>query len=984
MLTDQAALRIAPKDAGLDDSMPNDSRHRTSGIGGQEQARADAVAAVEELIFGPFRLVPARKLLLEADRPCKLGSRALDLLTVLAGRAGEVVTREELIAQVWPGTFVEDNNLRVQMAALRRVLGDGRDGRNYIRNIAGQGYRFVADVRRHGTATDAVPPGAAAARHSLTRIVGRDTALAALAADMRAHRLVTVCGPGGIGKTTVATALADGLVPGLADQACLVELASLADPALVASAVASSLGLPVLSQDPLPALVAWLRDRRLLLVLDNCEHVIDATALLVEAVLAGAPGIRVLATSREPLRARGEWVMRLPALDVPPAGIALTAAAAMAFPAVQLFVDRAAAAGLGSFALTDADAPLAAEICRRLDGMPLALELAAARVDGLGLARIASGLDDRLRLLTRGRRTALGRHQTLRAALDWSYDILSERDQVVFERLALFAGGFDLDAAIAVASCPRIDGPEVAEAVFDLTAKSLLAFDAGGEVVRYRLLELTGAYALDKLRARDGFAAAAARHAAHVLAVLGRAERDVAALSRADWLAVYGPQVDDVRAAIGQARSADDAAAIALTAAAVPLWTELALFDECRKAAGQALADRAAIMRNPSAEMQLCLALGLAMMMTHAGALGDILAAFDRALMLARALDDADYQARILWATWLGQVHAGRHRVALGLAHDLARAAAGTADAAVADRLIGDSLHCLGDQPAARDHLERAVVRLAGPQARSQLVRFYFDQQVMAQATLAHVLWLQGFPDRAMRMAEAAAARARGLDHANSCCAALGYATCRIALLTGDLDAAARAIDELFDLSRRHAIDIWSDWANCFHAGLLARRGALASGLDVMRSTLARYAEPRFLYFFAGLADVAEMLGAAGEGGWALGVIEDTIRRVGQSDERWCVPEFLRIRGQLMAQAGTGSSGEAEGLLVQAIAMARDQGALSWELRAATSLARIRADQGRTAEARDLLAPVHARFTEGFDTADVKRAATLLAALRSA
>ncbi len=943
-----------------------------------------AVTGADELVFGSFRLLPARKVLLEADEPCKLGSRALDLLTALADRAGEIVTKDELIAKVWPGTFVEDNNLRVQMAALRKVLGDGQGGRRYIQNVAGRGYCFVADVVKRGTGP--VPVAAPAAPPRLSRIVGREQVLQALKAEIGAHRLVTISGPGGIGKTTVAQALADDVAAGFAQGTCLVELAALADPRLVATAVASALGLPVLSDDPLPALVAFLRDRRLLIVLDNCEHVIDAAAVLAETVLKGAPEIRIVATSREPLRAEGEWVLRLPALDVPQAAEGLTAEAALGFSAVRLFVDRAMAAGLDSFVLTDADVPVVVEICRRLDGMPLALELAAARVDALGLARIASGLDDRLRLLTRGRRTALTRHQTLRATLDWSYDILSERDRVIFERLALFAGGFDLDAAVAVATCPRLDADDVSEAVFDLAAKSLLAFDAAGEVVRYRLLELTGAYALEKLRARGTLAASAARHAAHVLAALARAERDVAVLPRADWLVLHGPQIDDVRSALSHAWASPGLAptAIALTAAAVPLWTELALFDECRKAAERALEGAGAPDREPRADMQLHLALGLAWMMTHIGTLAGILAAFERALAIATASGDVDYQARILWGIWLGQVHAGRHEVALDLARRLSGIVAGTADAAVADRLIGDSLHCLGHQAPARDHLQAAVSGLARADARAHLVRFYFDQQVMAQATLAHVLWLQGFPDQAMALAEETAARARGLDHVNSRCAALGYATCRIALLNGDLDTAAFHIDELLGLSRRHAIDIWSDWANCFRAGLLARQGALAAGLDVMRTTLARYAEPRFLYFFAGLADVAEMLGAAGEGAWALGVIEDTIRRVAGSDERWCVPEFLRIRGQLLAQAGTGAPGEAEGLMVQAIAMAREQGALSWELRAATSLAGLWQAEGRGPEALALLAAVYARFTEGHETADLKRAAALLAALRPA
>jgi len=919
--------------------------------------------------FGPFELLPDRKMLLEGGRPCKIGSRALDLLTVLATSAGEVLSKDELIARVWPGIFVDENNLRVHIVALRKILGEGRGGARYIANVVGRGYCFVATVTPADIPAAApVPAPAPAARPApdlpqrLTRIVGRDDTLRELAGQLGRQRLVTIVGPGGIGKTTVALALGEASAADYDDGVRLVELAPLTDPGLVPSTLATALGLPVLSGDPLPNLVAFLRDRRMLILLDNCEHVIDAAAILAEALLRGAPDIRILATSREPLRAEGEAVLRLRALDMPPEGPAPTVEAALGFAAVELFAERATAS-LDSFTLTAADVPVVVEICRRLDGMPLAIELAAARIDTLGLRRIAAGLDDRFRLLNRGRRTALPRHQTLRATLDWSYDILPEAQQVVLERLAWFADGFGLDSAIAVAGCAALDEADVIEAVAELAAKSLLTVDATGEAVRYRLLELTGAYALEKLQARGAAAATAARHAAHVLDLLGAAEAALGTMSRADWRAGHRDLVGDVRRALdwawGTAGQADEA--IALTAAAIPLWMQSALYDECRSRVLQALA--ADEMPADAAAMRLQLARALTGMLTHKGAVADIYGALDQARQLAEALDDGDYRRRVLWALWLGLTHGRQHRRALGLAERFRALATGTIDEAIGERLIGDTLHCLGDQTGARRHFDAALARLGGPGDRLLAARFHFDQGIVARISLAHVLWLQGLPDRALAMAEAATAAARAAGDISTFGASLGYATCRIALLNGRLDAAARHIADLLDLSAKYAITVWSDWGRCFQGLLLTRQGAVADGLEMLRPLLARDADPRFLHYFACLGDIADALIAAGETDHARSVVDGIFARLDGGDERWCWPDFLRLKGEL-----TGS----EDLLAEALALARDQGALALELRAATALARLRGRDDGT------LATVYGRFIEGFGTTDLMRAAALI------
>src|SRR6266705_2666889 len=273
--------------------------------------------------FGSFRLLPNQRLLLEGDQPVRLGSRALDLLAVLAENAGRVVPKEELIARVWPKVFVEDANLKIQVSALRRVLGDGQGGNRYIVTVPGRGYEFVVPVGR--TAEPAAMPAPAVLQpgtHNLplamTRMIGREEAVATLASRLSRERMLTIVGAGGIGKTTVALAVAERMIAEFEDGVWLIDLAPPGDPRLVPSAVASVLGLEVRTENPLPGLVAGLRDKRMLLLLDNCEHVIDAVASLAAAVLGGVPGVSILATSREPLGVAGEREHRLGPLGSPP------------------------------------------------------------------------------------------------------------------------------------------------------------------------------------------------------------------------------------------------------------------------------------------------------------------------------------------------------------------------------------------------------------------------------------------------------------------------------------------------------------------------------------------------------------------------------------------------------------------------------------------------------------------------------------------
>jgi predicted ATPase/DNA-binding winged helix-turn-helix (wHTH) protein len=533
----------------------------------------------EQVSFGPFRLDLGRKVLLRDGMPVSLGGRALDLLCVLAGAKGELVTKDAILESVWPGRIVDENNIQAQVATLRRALDDGPNAPNYVLTVPGRGYRFVIP----GDGEHRAPIARGNLPKSPVSLIGRETELTDLAGLVGQCRLLTLVGAGGMGKTRLALELGAGLHARFPDGVWLVELAPLGRSELLGETVAALFNLSPQGERSAPDVIAdFLGARRLLLILDNCEHVIVAAAEFAQAVLARCPNITMLTTSREPLAIPGEHIYETPQLRLPPPG-PITGAEALNYSSVELLVTRAAAAS-AQFALTDGTAPLVAEICRRLDGMPLALELAAARLRLLSPGDLLERLDDCLHLLTTGSRTALPRHRTLRALVDWSHALLSPPEQALLRRLSVFAGSFSLAAATAVTAGPPVEAGNVLDLLAKLVDKSLVVPLPGTCTRRYRLLETTRAFALERLAASSE-ADWPSRLCAYVTELFGDAERSWPTTATTQWLAGLETDLDNLRAALTWALrpEGEPARGLVLLGRTHWFWCELPLLREQRR-----------------------------------------------------------------------------------------------------------------------------------------------------------------------------------------------------------------------------------------------------------------------------------------------------------------------------------------------------------------------------------------------------------------
>ncbi|MDL2406213.1 winged helix-turn-helix domain-containing protein [Rhizobium calliandrae] len=949
-----------------------------------EQPESRSVARV---LFGPFELNLSERSLKKADEAIPLGARAFDILVTLIDRAGETVGKDELIAKVWPDVNVEEGSLRVHLSALRKVLGTGQFGRKYIINVQGRGYSFVEPVTREQAGADTT--NALVRSSNLPApldgmMIGRDDVVLQIRSRLGAERLITILGAGGIGKTTVALAVGQAALIDFAGAVFFLDLSVLRSKDQVIAAMASTIGLVAQPGDPEDALLEFLHSRRALLLLDSCEHLIEEIAKIADRICQHAPDIHVLATSREALQTVGEQVFRLQPLDCPPEQPDQTADEILSYPATRLFMERVGARGV-DLALGSGGAAFVAEICRRLDGIPLAIELAAGRAAIFGVRDIAAKLALRLDLLKLGRRAASPRHQTLRATLDWSHDLLSEIERAILRRVAIFVGRFTLEAALAVAQQDGTSQPDATDALGNLVEKSLIGARIDSWGASYRLLDTTRAYALEKLVASGEHRSIATRHANYSIQMLKVSSATPIASESAstEHLARYAQEIDNVRSALDWAFSptGNTELGIELVVAAIPLWMRLSLVAECGSRVKQALGvlgpERAV---DGPLEMKLYGALGFAAMLTK-GAAPEAATCLRKALAIAEAVGDDDYQLRVLWGLWSDRNINAEFRESLSLAErfrSLASRSGDPVDIAIGERMTGFVRHYIGDHAAARRHIERMLALQDDALRYDNIARFQFDPWVTARVTLARVLCIQGLPEQAMEMLERGVAEALTIDHATTQCNVLAKA-CPVALFARDLAAAERFI-LLLERAVMQGLSFWQAEGRGYRGVFHLMRGETEEGVRLVRSAFGnvetKVVTPPYPHFLGALAEGQSSLGEITE---ALHTVDQAIAYCEFHEEVWYLPELLRIKGEI--SRGAGSDEIAQDLFLRSLDLARNHGALLWELRAATNLARLWQGGGRVVEARELLLRAYGQFREGFATPDLLEAKALLSAL---
>lgn len=904
----------------------------------------------ELLRFGPFSLAPRERLLCRDGKPVYVGGRSFDLLVALTEQPGRLLSKRELLKRIWSDVIVEDGSLRFHMAGLRKLLGDGENGARYIATQVGVGYAFVAPVERSGApgsmasaieaaTEDTLPVRLSKLPPRLPRLFGRERDISLLEERVVDTAFFVIVGPAGVGKTSLAVEVAHRLTTQFDEEVVFVDFSMLEDQTLVPSMMASAMGIAVQGEDPLAVILGHIRDRRFLLLLDNCEHVITPVAEVVQRIMDAAPMTRMLATSREPLRIRNEHVHRLGALPFPDDSSNLPVDELLEYPAVQLFCERASAAD-SSLDIDEKAARLIGGMCSRLDGMALPIELAAVHVATHGISATARQLGERFSLGWPGRRTAQPRQQTLMATLDWSYELLSTREQLVLERLAIFVGPFSIDAALEVAADSEIGPTEIAIAIDELTSKSLIALNRSRDSGTYRLLEMTRAYAREKLQARshEHCLAVARSHASFFLAELEAAPiRDEDVLQDARAL---GQQLGNIRAALDWCfgRDGDRGLGTRLAAASAPLFHNLSHLVECRTWCSRALDEIADPQRGTAIELELQGALGFSLMFTRGNsvAAGNALA---RALEIATDLDDRRNQLRMLGGLHIFHERIGEYSTAMVYARRAVVVAEliGEPEAlGIAYSLSGISHHLAGNQIRAREELELALER-SPPSQRGRTSRYGFDHRNRSAIALARALWLTGEEARAGALARQTVQEAAQLNHPVTLCIALIWSFA-VHLWMGEHDLAEETLQAFAECAEVNAFAPYIAAASGCRGELAIHRGMAIDALDSVEESLSRLRAARYELLTTPFSmALARGLMLCGRYSDARERIDATIDRCNGNGERFAMPELLRIKAEIMRCAGVATDAPAA-LLNDAISLAREQGSCAWESRIAADL----------------------------------------------
>ena len=907
---------------------------------------ADAIDATT-YCFGNCRFTPARQSLLCGDIPIRLGSRAMDLLHALVRRPGQVVNKNELLNAAWPNLFVEESNLKVNIAALRRALQANGIDVPCIATVPGRGYRFIAPLTVLGPREATLPASIKEIDGALPPskpLVGRADALAGIVEALRQTRLLTIVGPAGVGKTSIAIAAARNIGDTEAQAVCFVDLAAIENGQLVVLAISRALGIESQPIDALEGLVDALRDQDQLLVLDNCEHVLATVAGITDHLNHALHRLNIIATSREPLRCRFETVHRLPPLQCPPEDAFLDAGSAMAFSAIELLVRRAEAHG---YRLKDADVPALASLSRRLDGIALAIELAAPQLKESGPAGLLQMLErDFEALASRG--NGMSRHKTLTATLSWSYRLLSESEARLLRHLSLFGGTFALDDAIDAFGY-LADEQDVTAWLEALAAKSMVSVNYTGRRRRYRLLDSTRAFANERLIAQGEQQVAMIAYGRFILALFERAEKEWTWRPREDWMALYGGWSADLRRMIDWAYRSEGQAelGVRLTVAALPFWVEFSTMVE----SGSRVESALSVLDDLPGDHLL---LRMKLVAAHGWNLcyrypfGDELeVTWTRGFKLALEAGSVEHCLRTKMGLAMVQTAMGFHQRAFETIADLRRFMASVGDYSAAPNADRELFTCefyQGNIRSGHAGLERLAREHATFGNGGQTSRFQIDRFVNFRNHLSLSTWVVGQHRRALEIAEEALNAALTLNHDLSCAHSLAVAATPIALLCGRIDLAQERASLLAERLKSRQIDTWPPFARFHQAAIDAARGD-AEAVQRLRDAIAAIRECNFLIHlplrYVMLAHAAlshDQVTVARQS------IDEGVNYSRQRGDRWCDAELLHLQGLVCWRDGDANGAMRH--LRDAIDLGRESGAIGFALRAATSRVKLAKEIG--------------------------------------
>jgi predicted ATPase/DNA-binding winged helix-turn-helix (wHTH) protein len=934
--------------------------------------------------FGPFRLIPSRQVLIKGQSPVKLGSRAFDILHLLLTRAGEAVSKDLLIEFAWPNVYVDQANLKVHISSLRRALEDSIPQPTYIATIPGHGYQFVAQVRMEqvGVIDFQEEQPVVSSLPAASTLIGRQRDLEGVTRALDFTRFVSLVGPGGVGKTSLAIAVAHAKRDKFPDGVHFVDFAATDDSALVPHLLAIALGVRGNSADVISTIVQQLKNKRILIVLDNCEHLLHAVATLAAQLVQANISSSLLATSREPLGISGENVQRVDPLPFPELmHTGNTREAALAYPAMELF--RLRALETAEYKLADEDIDAVARLCEALDGLPLAIEIAAAKLAHFSAAQLLDSVSRHFSDFRNNDGGAHSRHRTLSATLDWSYQLLSEQEATIFRLLSVFTSSFEWTDVTGLAQLVHYDPYQTTVALGALVSKSLLSVEIEGEQLRYRLLFSARDFAAERLEDDPYARKAHQQHALSVLSTLEKAETEWSWVDNIVWRTRYGEKVADLRKALDWCfgKDGDPSLGISLAVAAIRLWNEQSSTIDQLIQVDRALQHCASLP--DTSKRGALLATSRAWGLIHARRLlSEADDAWNTALSVAQLDGEVDQQIAVQCGRVIFFVYTGRSEQAITVLDDFIRIAKRADDqASLFDeaRLRAFVRIHLGYVLDVRMNLEQlAKELLRGVPSSRAASRYGLQREVSVQTVLALANWLTGRPHRARKALEELLLKAGEARQLIGQAHVLTLFAMPLALWNGDIDALERYSITLRDILHAENIALWEPVQRFYES--VARQARGVNAVDEIRSAIKDLVRDNFLFrtpMYLGV--LAEILLGLGQNAESQETIESALAMQHQLHEEWCMPELLRIKANVLHALGDRAM--ADVWRRRALETAIRTGSILLELRVLNDLAELAIREGdfpRALDSLNSLSQLHDKEEE-LVTEDLRRRARLLA-----